>query len=65
MRRLSVARGVLVVSFAILFALGASAAQDGTEVRERIGVRERVEKIIRGVKKGIKTLGDGLTTPRP
>jgi hypothetical protein len=65
MRRFSVARGVVVVSFAVLVALNASAAQNGTEVRERIGVKERVEKIVRVVKRAVKSLGDGLTRPRP
>lgn len=64
MRR-SIVRGVVVLSFAVLVALNASAAQDGTEVRERIGVKERVEKIVKVVRKSVRSLGDWLISPRP
>jgi hypothetical protein len=65
MRRLSIVRGVVVVSFAVLVALNASAVQNGTEVRKRIGAKERLEQVVRVVKKSIRSLGDGLVSPRP
>lgn len=64
MRR-SIVRGVVVMSFAVLVALNASAVQNGTEVRERIGVKERVEQIVKVIRKAIRSLGDGLVSPRP
>jgi hypothetical protein len=65
MRRLSIVRDVVVLSFAVLVAMNASAVQNGTEVRERIGAKERFEQVVRVVKKAIRSLGDGLVTPRP
>ena len=64
MRR-SIVRGVVVLSWAVLVTLNASAVQNGTEVRERIGVKERLEQVVRVVKKSIRSLGDGLISPRP
>jgi len=64
MRR-SVVRGVVVLSFAVLVALNASAVQNGTEVRERIGAKERLERIVQVVRKSVRSLGDWLISPRP
>jgi len=65
MRRFSIGRSVVVLSFAVLVALNASAVQDGTEVRERIGAKERVERVVKVVRKSIRSLGDWLISPRP
>jgi hypothetical protein len=66
MRRISIARGVVALSFAVLVAVSASAAQTAVEAREQSLEKERtIARIVRVIRKSIRSLGDGLTIPRP
>jgi hypothetical protein len=66
MRRISIARGVVALSFAVLVAVSASAAQNAVEGREQSLEKERtIARIVRVIRKSIRSLGDGLTIPRP
>jgi hypothetical protein len=60
-------RSVLyVVVLSLLLAVSASAAPSGErrlQLRREIG--DPIARIIRVVKKTIRSLGDGITTPRP
>ena len=56
-------RSVIAVAVVCLFVVGgASAAPSGAFAREK---GDPISKIVRAVKKAVKSLGDGLTKPRP
>jgi hypothetical protein len=62
MRRLSYQCVRVVVVFSVVFSLGAAPAENRDLPREK---RDPFARIVKVVKKVIRSLGDGLTTPTP
>ncbi len=56
-------RSVIAVVVLCLFVVGGASAAPSGEFRREKG--DPISKIVRALKKAVKSLGDAVTTPRP
>ena len=60
------ARGVLVAVVVVVLSMPVQAASiDGPDLGWVGRTRDRIERVIKAVKKTIRSFGDGLSDPRP
>ncbi len=57
-------RSVIAVVVVCLFIVGGVSAAPSGEFRREKGI-DPISKIVRAVKKAVRSLGDGLISPRP
>jgi hypothetical protein len=64
MRRSCMRRSVIAVVVVCLFVVGGAFAAPSGELWREKGT-DPISKIVRAVKKAVRSLGDAVTTPRP